>query len=98
MAISYSDGMGREIQKKAQSEPGPLQLNVAGGAIVNPRWIGSGWTILNNKEKPIRQYEPFFTATFDFEVANKVGFSSTLFYDPLERVVATLHPDATWAG
>ena len=27
---------------------------------VSPRWVGSGWTIFNNKGKPVRQYEPFF--------------------------------------
>ena len=35
----------------------------------SPRWIGSGWTIFNNKGKPVRQYEPFFTASHDFEFA-----------------------------
>src|SRR5207244_6530585 len=64
---------------------------------VNPRWAGSGRTIVNNKGKPVRQYEPFFSSTHDFEFANKVGVSPTLFYDPLERVVATLHPNHTWA-
>jgi RHS repeat-associated protein len=96
VGFSYSDGLGREIQKKAQAEPGPLDLTDPAAPVVNPRWIGSGWTILNNKGKPVRQYEPFFSPTQDFEFANKVGVTSTLFYDPLERVVATLHPDATW--
>jgi hypothetical protein len=64
--------------------------------VVDPRWVGSGWIILNNKGKPVRQYESFFSATQDFEYANKVGVTPTLFYDPLERVVATLHPNHTW--
>jgi len=51
---------------------------------------------MNNKGKPVRKYEPFFSATHDFEFAQKVGVSSTLFYDPLDRVVATLHPNNTW--
>ncbi|MFZ4699194.1 MAG: SpvB/TcaC N-terminal domain-containing protein, partial [Candidatus Methylumidiphilus sp.] len=60
LSFSYSDGFDREIQKKIQAEPGPL---VEGGPVVNPRWVGSGWTIFNNKGKPVRQYEPFFSAT-----------------------------------
>ena len=64
LSFSYSDGFGREIQKKIQAEPGPL---VDGGPVVNPRWVGSGWTIFNNKGKPVRQYEPFFSATHRFE-------------------------------
>jgi RHS repeat-associated protein len=96
VSFTYSDGLGREIQKKIQDEPGPLDSTEPRIAIINPRWVGSGWTILNNKAKSVRQYEPFFSATHDFEFANKVGVSSTLFYDPLERVVAALQPNHTW--
>ncbi|HTC21423.1 MAG TPA: toxin, partial [bacterium] len=91
-AFSYSDGFGREVQKKVQADPGP----VGAQPLVQPRWIGSGWTILNNKGKPVRQYEPFFSTTNQFEFANLVGVSPILFYDPLERVVATLHPNQTY--
>lgn len=91
--FSYSDGFGREIQKKAQAEPGPLE---EGGAEINQRWVGSGWTIFNNKGKPVRQYEPFFSATHNFEFAAIAGVSAVLFYDPVERVVATLHPNDSW--
>ena len=58
-SVSYSDGFGRSIQKKLHAEPGPL---VEGGPIVNPRWVGSGWAVFNNKGQPFRQYEPFFSA------------------------------------
>jgi RHS repeat-associated protein len=92
-SFSYSDGFGREIQKKIQAEPGPL---VPGGAHINPRWVGSGWTIFNNKGKPVRKYEPFFSATHLFEFGRTIGVSPILFYDPLERVVATLHPNHTY--
>lgn len=91
--FSYSDGFAREIQNKTQAAAGPL---VAGGPSVAPRWIGSGWTIFNNKGNPVRQYEPFFSATGAFEFAAQNGVSTILFYDPAARVVATLHPDNTW--
>jgi RHS repeat-associated protein len=93
LSFSYSDGFGREIQKKIQAEPGPL---VEGGPVVNPRWVGSGWTIFNNKGKPVRQYEPFFSATHSFEFGAQVGVSPVLFYDPAERVITTLHPNHTY--
>jgi RHS repeat-associated protein len=92
-SFSYSDGFAREIQKKGQAEPGPL---VDAGPAIAPRWVGSGWTIFNNKGKPVRQYEPYFTATHAFEFANKVGVSPILCYDPVGRVVATLHPNHTY--
>ena len=93
IGFSYSDGFGREIQKKIQAESGPV---VDGGPIVNPRWVGSGWNIFNNKGKPVQQYEPFFDNTHDFKFGLAVGVSPVLFYDPVERVVATLHPNHTW--
>ena len=92
-AFSYSDGFGHIVQTKSQAAPGPLEPS---GPEVNPRWIGSGWTIFNNKGKPVRQYEPFFSETHDFQFANVVGVSPTLFYDPVGRVIATLRPEHTY--
>lgn len=92
-SFSYSDGFGQEVQKKIQAEPGPL---VSGGPDISPRLVGTGWTVFNNKGKPVRQYEPFFSATHRFEFGVQVGVSPILFYDPLQRVVATLNPDHTW--
>jgi RHS repeat-associated protein len=90
LTFSISDGFGHEIQKKVDAEPGPL---VDGGWIVTPRWVGSGWTIFDNKGQPVRQYEPFFTASHKFEFALAVGVSPVLMYDPPGRVVATLQPN-----
>ena len=92
-SFSYSDGFGREIQKKVQAEPG---LVSDAGPVVERRWVGSGWTNFNNKGKPVRQYEPFFSPTHGFEFGTQVGVSPILFYDPIERVVATLHPNNTY--
>jgi RHS repeat-associated protein len=92
--FAYSDGFGREIQRKAQVAPGPLTAN---GPPVSPRWAGSGWTIFDNKGRPIRTYEPFFSTTNGFEFAALNGVSTVQCYDPPGRVVATLHPDDSWA-
>ena len=121
ISFSYSDGFGREIQKKIQAEPGDApqrQANVLlptgdirpGNVIrdsngkpieadVSQRWVGTGRTVFNNKGKPVRQYEPFFSATHLYEEEPEMtdtGVSLLLFYDPTERVVATLHPNHTW--
>ncbi|GAA1970931.1 hypothetical protein GCM10009776_37400 [Microbacterium deminutum] len=92
-AFTYSDGYGREIQQKIQAEPGPL---TDGAPSVDPRWVGSGWTVFDNKGKPVRQFEPFFTGTHRFEFDIRNGVSPVLCYDPLGRVVATIHPDHSW--
>jgi RHS repeat-associated protein len=110
LTFSYTDGFGREIQKKIQAEPGPVPQRDAAGKIivgddgqpvmtaadVSPRWIGGGWTVFNNKGKPVRQYEPFFTDTHRFEFDVRIGVSPVVFYDPAERVVATLYPNHTY--
>jgi RHS repeat-associated protein len=81
--------------------PGSLTLNnsvpVLGTA--NPRLVGKGRTVYNNKGKPIKQYEPFFSSTHLYEAEPEMtdtGVTPILFYDPVERVVATLHPNHTF--
>ena len=110
-SFTYSDGFGREIQMKVEAEPGPvpmrdpttghisvvnIQPQMTIGA-VDPRWVGTGWTIFNNKGSPVRKYEPFFTDTHHFEFDLKIGVSPVIFYDPLERPVGALNPDHSWS-
>ncbi len=87
LSYAYSDGFGREIQQKVQAEPDSAGTR---------RWVTSGWTIFNNKGKPVQQYEPFFSLTQHYEPYHKAGVTATVFYDPLERVICTLHPDDTY--
>jgi RHS repeat-associated protein len=92
-AFIYWDGFGRDAQHKVRAESGPVP---GVGDNVDPRWVGSGWIIYNNKGKPVRHYEPFFSTTHSFEFNRLAGVSSVLFYDPTERLVGTLHPDNTF--
>jgi RHS repeat-associated protein len=81
--------------------PGTLILE-AGKLVLapaNPRWVGKGRTIYNNKGKPIKQYEPFFSSTHLYESEPEMamtGVTPILFYDPIERVITTLHPNHTY--
>jgi RHS repeat-associated protein len=95
LSFVYSDGFGREAQTKVQAEPGSIDPIVPNSPIRDPRWVGTGAKVYNNKGKPVRQFEPFFSPTHKFGI-EKWGVSSTLFYDPIERVVATLHPNHTY--
>ena len=92
-SFGFTDGFGRQIQHKMPAEPGPL---VPGGPDVAPRWVGSGWTVYDNKGRPVRQFESFFSATHRYESDIRVGVSATLCYDPVGRAVATLQPNHTW--
>jgi RHS repeat-associated protein len=80
--LQYSDGFGRIVQEKARAEGG--------------RWAVSGWTVFNNKGDPVRRYEPFFSATPRFEFDVRAGVSPLLCYDPVGRIVATVHPDGSY--
>lgn len=95
LSFVYSDGFGREAQTKIQAEAGPLDPNDPASPMLDPRWAGAGAKIYNNKGKPVRQYEPFFSSTHQFGIEQH-GVSSTLFYDPAGRAVATLRPNHTW--
>ncbi|WP_268240800.1 toxin TcdB middle/C-terminal domain-containing protein [Streptomyces lacrimifluminis] len=110
VSLAFVDGFGREIQQKVPAEPGPVPQRATDGTIIigadgqpqptahdiDPRWVGSGWTVFNNKGKAVRQFEPFFTDTHRFESDVRIGVSPVLLYDPIGRVVATLRPDHSW--
>ena len=67
---SYYDGTAREIAKKVQAEPGRAMQLVGGQCVevdANPRWVGTGRTVFDNKGNPIKPYEPYFTVTSDYE-------------------------------
>ena len=81
---------------------GALVRNAAGDPAIAPaaaRWLGTGRTVYNAQGLPIRKYEPFFSATHLFEPEDELaaqGVSSILFYDPIGRAIATLHPNHTY--
>jgi RHS repeat-associated protein len=82
--------------------PGALVRGAQGNLVeanAAHRWVGTGRTVFNNKGKPVKQYEPFFSSTHLYEEEREMtdaGVSPILFYDPLDRGVATLHPNHTW--
>ena len=95
IAFEYSDGGGNVLVKKMQAEP-----EAPGGPL---RWIASGKTVLNNKGKPVKQYEPYFSADergepdHRFEEPREVGVTPLLYYDAAGRQVRTEMPDGTYS-
>ncbi|WP_083370209.1 SpvB/TcaC N-terminal domain-containing protein [Chromobacterium sphagni] len=82
--------------------PAALLLDGEGQPLLGParvRWVGKGRTVFNNKGKPVKQYQSFFSSTHLFEPERQLretGFASILLYDPPGRLVATLHPDHSY--
>lgn len=80
--LGYSDGFGRELQSKIKHSEN--------------QWLVSGRTIYNNKEKPVKQYEPFFSDTYLFQSEEEVapvGLTPIMHYDALGRLIRTDLPD-----
>lgn len=93
VVFSYFDGFSRQIQMKSRAE----RARPSSGEAEPPsRWVGSGWTVFNNKGNIVRQYEPFFDSSHHFKDEKLEGVSKLNFYDPLGRVVGTLFPDHSW--
>ncbi|SNX67457.1 RHS repeat-associated protein [Cereibacter ovatus] len=112
LSFDYTDGSGALAMTKTQAEPGPAQtaaLNPDGSVTVlaidtaaqvppRLRWVGTGRTVLNNKAKPIREYQPYFAVSPAYESLPELvatGVSATLTYDPLGRLLRTDLPDGT---
>ncbi|MHA2028388.1 MAG: SpvB/TcaC N-terminal domain-containing protein, partial [Candidatus Kariarchaeaceae archaeon] len=86
---SYYDGSLQVIQNKIQAEPHP--------ETGEERWVGSGWSLTNNKGWIIKEYEPYFTSMHEFEIDSIYGISSTKFYDAVGRTVRIENPNGTFS-
>ena len=104
--FEYSDGMGNVAMEKKQATPGLAKIINANGELqevdtqTNLRWIGTGRTILNNKGNPVKQYEPYFSVTHQYETNAQlveIGVTPILQYDALNRLVRTDFPDGTFS-
>jgi RHS repeat-associated protein len=113
LSFEYSNGLGQVLMKKVQAEPGlakkvtvnpddTYSVSSIDTSISNPqllRWIGNGRTVLNNKGNPVKQYEPYFSVTHQFENLKELvetGVTKILYYDPAGRTIKTEFPDATF--
>ncbi len=114
IAFEYSNGIGEVVMEKVQAEPGKakqVSVNPDGSILVteintasfNPkqlRWIGNGRTIKNNKGNAVKQYEPYFSATWKYENYKELvetGVTPKMFYDAAGRLIKTEMPDGTFS-
>lgn len=110
IALSYSDGLGRTVQAKNMVEPGPAIQRDAGGVVVNAagrpvladapeRWQVSGHVAYDAKQQPRRQYEPYFSPTWQYEsdaVLRQFGVATLVSFDALGRETGQFLPNGTY--
>ena len=90
IVFTYFDGRGNAIQHTALDTISP-----------EPRWRLEGWQISSSHHaQSLQSFQPCWAADHKFrprtgphEELPRAVFS---IYDPLNRLVATLHPDPTW--
>jgi RHS repeat-associated protein len=110
--ISYLDGVGRILQEKHLVETGPaIQRDGSNKVIVDGqgqpilvnadvRWRASGHVIYDAKQRPVRQFEPFFTGSPAYEaddVLQRFGTSTLTRYDVLGRAVGQEFANGTFS-
>ena len=95
VGFEYSDGLGAVIVKKVQAEP-----KAAGAPL---RWVASGKTVLNNKGRPVKQYESYFSENdlgqpdHRYEEPSAKGVTPLIYYDAVGRTVRTELPDGAYS-
>lgn len=110
IGFEYTDGLGKVAMKKVQAEPGKAKkVDIDSNQTViitdvdtgsNLRWICNGRTVLNNKGNPVKQYEPYFSVSFQYEDHDElveIGVTPLIYYDAVGRVVRTDMPDGTFS-
>lgn len=112
ISLEYSSGLGRVLMKKAQAAPGRArrvvllpddryavsEVDTAACQPPQPRWIGSGRSVLDNKGCTVKQYEPYFSATHRYEDLKELvetGVTPLMHHDALGRCVRTDLPDGS---
>ncbi len=110
ISFEYTDGLGKLAMTKVQAESGSAKKatkNPDGSWDISEvdteshlRWVGNGRTVLNNKGKPIKQYEPYFSVSPVYEDAAglvETGVSPQFFYDAAGRMIKTELPNGSFS-
>ena len=97
--VQYRDGFGRPVQTKQVAGGGSAWVQGENGDVdekqIDRRWLTSGGVVYNNKGDVVREYDPLFTGSHEFEPGEtflKHGTAPVYYYDPLGRHVKTDTP------
>ena len=111
--FEYTNGTGQVVMVKMQADPGIAKkvtvnndntftvttIDTAAQLPARLRWIGNGRIVLNNKGKPVKQFEPYFSATPFYEDLPELvetGVTPVIHYDPIGRITRTDLPEGSF--
>jgi YD repeat-containing protein len=111
--FEYTNGTGQVVMVKMQGEPGMAKkvtvnndntfsvttVDTSAQIPERLRWVGNGRVVLNNKGKPVKQFEPYFSVTPFYESQPELvetGVTPVIHYDPLGRIIGTDLPEGTF--
>ncbi|HVI47983.1 MAG TPA: SpvB/TcaC N-terminal domain-containing protein [Chitinophaga sp.] len=103
-SYAYSDGEGGVIMTKVPATPGKARrwnaiTKQVDEVDADPRWVGNGRTIFNNKGNAVKKYEPYFSATSEYEseaALVETGVTAITYYDAVGRISHTNNPNGTF--
>lgn len=111
ITIEYQDGFGRVIQSKqkvdsglalSRKDDGTIEIDDKGEFVseyTEERWLVTGHVVYNNKQQPIKHYEPFFSTQYEFESNEQFesyGISIVNRYDAIGQLVRADYPNNTF--
>jgi RHS repeat-associated protein len=110
LTVTYFDGLQRVLQAKGRVEPGPAVQRDDHGQLVldgdgrpthaqaDERWLVTGHTVYDRKQRPVRQYEPFHSRIVAYEPEAELaefGVRHEFRYDAIGRVVDEVFSNGT---
>ena len=111
VALTYLDGFGRPLQRKAAVAAGPAITRGPDGAVVveddepveawaEARWRVSGHVVHDAKGRPGQVFDPYFSPSAAYEsddVLQRFGVATLTRYDAAGRVARVDLPNGTFA-
>lgn len=94
IAFYVENGIRKSKDTRLETDPNPEIEKEK-----KKRWLGTGRTIYDNKGQAVKQYEPYFSTTKDYENEEELvmwGVSPFIHYDAVGRVYRTDMPDGTY--
>jgi len=100
--VLYGDAFfGNGTLPLDQDDPVGTRATVIGKqASHDPNVRVNGWQTINNKGKPVEQFEPSYHTGWDYldrseAVDQMLGQKITMYYDPRGQVIRTVNPDSS---